>query len=391
MNKAKAFSAVALLVLIPVLSSGVPNSLTVKAVNKLPLSRLSQTLELSLKDLMPLGEKDLTKVHIFDAAGHPLLCQAVDADGDYTADQVIFQSDFAPEETKNFSVSLGAKWTYTPDQFKAYGRFVRERFDDFAWENDRIAHRMYGKALETWEREPLTSSAVDIWSKRVPQLVINNWYVSDNYHVDRGEGGDFYSAGPSRGCGGNGLWAGNRIWTSRNFVNSRVLANGPIRVLFELTYEPFNVNGMTISEIKRISLDAGQNLNHFQSTYKTIDVSGALISAIGLKKAAGEQKQFNAEHSWQIKWEKMDKNMGNQGLAVIVDPAKFYGKAEDSLNVLLLSKVGDDGTVSYWAGFIWDKNGADFNSWKGYVDHFAQGLMTPIELTVLPAADAAGQ
>jgi hypothetical protein len=391
MNKAKALLAVSLSLLIPVISSGVPNAITVQAINKLPFARINQTIELSLKDLAPLGEKDLSKVRVYDDSGNSLLCQAVDTDGDGTADQVIFQTDFAPEETKHFSLLAGAKWAYTPDQFKAYGRFVREQFDDFAWENDRIAHRMHGKALETREREPLTSSGIDIWSKRVPRLVINNWYMLDNYHVDNGEGGDFYSAGTSRGCGGNGLWAGNRIWTSRNFVNSRVLANGPIRVLFELTYEPFNVNGMTISEVKRIALDAGQNLSHFQSTYKTIDASGALISAIGLRKTAGEQKQFNAEHGWQIKWEKMDKNIGNQGLAAIVDPAKFYGKAEDSMNILLLSKVDDNGTVSYWSGFTWDNNGADFNSWKGYVDHFAQGLLSPIELTVLPAANAAVQ
>jgi len=41
---------------------------------------------------------------------------------------------------------------YTKGQFRAYGRFVRERFDDFRWENDRIAHRMYAKALETYSR-----------------------------------------------------------------------------------------------------------------------------------------------------------------------------------------------------------------------------------------------
>jgi hypothetical protein len=391
MKKAAIFLAVALLVAIPTLCSGVSGSLAIKAVNKLPLDRRNETIELSLKDLMPLGERDLAKIHVYNAAGNELLCQAVDADGDYTADLVIFQTDFAPSETKVFTVSSGARWTYTPDQFKAYGRFVRERFDDFAWENDRIAHRMYGKALETWARDPLTSSAVDIWSKRVPQMVINNWYMSDHYHVDSGEGGAFYSAGISSGCGGNGLWAGNRLWLSRNFVNSRVLANGPLRVMFELTYEPFNVNGMTISEVKRITLDAGQNLSHFQSIYKTIDASGALISAIGLKKTAGEQKQFNAEHGWQIKWEKMEKGMGNQGLAIIVNPEGFVGKAEDSLNILLLSKVGDNGRVSYWAGFIWDKVGADFNSWKGYVDRFAQSLLSPIEVTPLPAGGAAGQ
>ena len=122
-------------------------SMTVKAENKLPLSRPSQTIELTAKDLAPLGEKDLMRIHVKDAAGKDLLCQAVDTDGDYTPDEVIFQADFAAGESKTFTVSVGDKWVYTKDQFKAYGRFVRERFDDFGWENDRIAHRMYGTAL----------------------------------------------------------------------------------------------------------------------------------------------------------------------------------------------------------------------------------------------------
>jgi hypothetical protein len=166
-----------------------------------------------------------------------------------------------------------------------------------------------------------------------------------------------------------------------------VLANGPIRVMFELTYEPFDVNGEKISEVKRITLDAGQNLDHFQSMYKAEKKSGSLVSAIGLKKVPGEQKLSDAEHGRQIKWEKMEKNMGNQGLAVIIDPKSFVGNAEDSLNILVLSKVSEGGIVSYWAGFTWDKNGADFNSWKTYVDNFAQGLISPIEVTVFPVVD----
>ena len=113
---------------------------------------------------------------------------------------MIFQADFAAGESKTFTVSVGDKWVYTKDRFRAYGRFVRERFDDFCWENDRIAHRMYGKALETYFREMLVSSTVDIWSKRTPRMVINDWYMVDNYHADTGEGGDLYSAGPAAGA-----------------------------------------------------------------------------------------------------------------------------------------------------------------------------------------------
>ena len=164
-------------------------------------ARTSQTIELSAKDLAPLGETNLQKVHVRDAAGKELLCQAVDTDYDafHRPDIVIFQADFAPSQTLTFTVGTGPKQVYTRAQFRAHGRFVRERFDDFAWENDRIAHRMYGKALETWAGEPLTSSTVDIWTKRVPQMVIDEWYMVDNYHVDTGQGADFYSAGKSRG------------------------------------------------------------------------------------------------------------------------------------------------------------------------------------------------
>jgi hypothetical protein len=371
-----------LLVLI-ISSLAVSGPVTVKAVNKLSFARPSQTIELSAKDLAPLGERDMARIHVKDAAGNDLLCQAADTDGDHYPDQVIFQADFAPSESKTFTVSVGNKWVYTSDQFKAFGRFVRERFDDFCWENDRIAHRMYGKALETWVGEPLTSSTVDIWSKSTPRMVINDWYMVDNYHADSGEGADFYSAGVSRGCGGNGLWAADKLWLSKNFVDSRVLTNGPIRVMFELIYEPFDVDGVKVSEIKRISLDAGQNLDHFQSFYKP-EKPTALTTAIGLKKVRGERTELNEEHGWLAKWERMEKNAGEQGLAVIVPPKLLVKQTEDQRNLLMLAKVPQDNVASYWAGFCWDKAGQfpDEQAWKTYVEEFAQDLLSPIEISV---------
>jgi hypothetical protein len=360
--------------------------LTVKATNKLPLARASQTLELSAKDLAPLGESNLQKIHVKDAAGNELLCQAVDTDFDayHKPDIVIFQADFAPGESKIFMVSSGSKHTYKKEQFRAHGRFVRERFDDFAWENDRIAHRMYGRALETWAGELLTSSAVDIWSKRVPQMVIDEWYMVDNYHVDSGQGADFYSAGTSRGCGGTGFWADGKLWVSKNFVDTRVLADGPLRVMFELVYEPFEVNGIKVSEIKRITLDAGSNFDHFQSFFKPQGNSSELVCAIGLKKVAGEKKQFNPEAGTLVSWEKMEKNQGMQGIALVVDPKTSPKETEDKLDNLVLVKLGPDHSVSYWAGFAWDKSGqcANEEAWRTQVYQFAKGLESPIEVRV---------
>jgi hypothetical protein len=361
-------------------------SLTVKAVNPLQLPRANETIELSASDLASLGESDLTKIHVQDSTGRELLSQAVDTDYDELRrpDMVIFQSDFAAGQANTFRVTAGEKHKYTLADFKAHGRFVRERFDDFAWENDRIAHRTYGKALETWKGEPLTSSTIDVWSKRTPRMVIDEWYMVDNYHADGGEGADFYSAGATRGCGGNGVWAADKLWVSRNFVASRVLANGPIRVMFELVYEGFDVNGTKVSEVKRIALDAGSQFDHFQSFYEPQSGS-ALTSGIGLKKVAGEVVQLDAARGWLAKWEPMEKNGGHQGLALIVDPQLLEKQTQDQRNLLLLVKAPAN-RVSYWAGFGWDKAGrfATFDAWKSHVEEFAQRVRVPIKISVSP-------
>ncbi|MBN8458663.1 MAG: DUF4861 family protein [Verrucomicrobia bacterium] len=363
--------------------------LKVEAVNPLQAARASETLELTAAHLAPLGAKNLNLVHVKDAAGAEILCQAVDTDGDplRLPDIVIFQSDFGPGETKVFTLSVGEKNVYRKDQFKAFGRFARERFDDFAWENDRIAHRTYGRGLETWEGEPLCSSTIDIWSKRTEKMVVNDWYLADDYHADRGDGADFYSAGPSRGCGGSGLWAGDRLWVSRNFTGSNVLANGPIRVMFDLTYEPYDVNGASVAETKRVTLDGGRQFDRYDIRYKVYAKPGQSVSltpAIGLKKSGGEVVADHLGEGWLAKWEPMEKKAGQQGLAVIVENGVAAKSASDKLNHLVIRDIGSERTVTWWAGFCWDKAGhfTTASAWNDHVSAFSKALAAPIRIAV---------
>ena len=360
-----------------------PTALTVTAVNKLQIARAGETIEVRAEYLASLGEKDLNKLHVFDSSGKEVLSQSVDTDTDEyrKPDILIFQTDFAPRETKKFTIKASAKREYKKEDFRAYGRFVRERFDDFAWENDRIAHRTYGKALMTWKGEPLTSSAIDIWSKRTSKLVINDWYMVDNYHADSAEGVDAYSAGPTRGCGGSGIWSNNQLFIPTNFVDSRVLANGPIRVMFDLFYEPFDANGVRVSEVVRVSLDAGSQLNQFRTTYTANE---PLAVAVGVKKVKDEQKEFNAPRGWLISWQPMEKNLGMQGLAIVADPRSIDKLAEDARNNLVVFRSGAAFQEFYWAGFAWDRAGriTSAEAWKKYVDEFAERLRAPIEVDV---------
>jgi len=325
--------------------------LTVKATNRLQTPRASQTIELSAKDLAGLDSKNIETLHVKDSSGNEVLCQAVDTDFDdhHVRDTLIFQSDFAPGETQTFTVSAGQKHSYKISDFKAYGRLNQERFDDYAWENDLIAHRTYGTALITWQGEPLTSSAIDIWSKNTSRLVINDWYLLDDYHSDHGEGCDDYSAGATRGDGGIGLWVKDKLVAPINFSASRTLANGPIRVLFELDYPAFDANGTKITETLRVSLDAGSQLDHYVATFK--GAIGTLPAAIGLKKTAGAKVEYDSKVGALTTWEPMEKKMGMQGLAIFVDPKFLVKQAEDDKNNFAIAMTGVNGAISYWAGF----------------------------------------
>ncbi|MBZ5568435.1 MAG: DUF4861 domain-containing protein [Acidobacteriia bacterium] len=362
------------------------SSATVTVKNPIGLARSSETIVLDAAELRRiLGVDDVRRVHVRDArSSQDLLVQAVDLNDDGTQDQLLFQTDIGPSQALKFVLTVGEKQIAAREQFKAYGRFVRERRDDFAWENDRIAHRMYGAALETWAQEPLTSSAVDVWSKRTRKLVINDWYMVDDYHHDHGEGADLYSAGSSRGCGGDGLWAGGQLHPSANFRDSRVLANGPIRVMFELVYPAWQAGGVRVSMVKRITLDAGQNLDRFESHYTVESGSGELTEATGIRKSAAVQLAFSPDLGTLRAWESLKGDDGQLGCAVIVDPASVISKAEDSKNYLVTAKLPPDKVAIYYAGFGWNKSG-DFKGpeeWDRYVAQFATRLRAPLQVSL---------
>jgi len=67
-----------------------------------------------------------------------------------------------------------------------------------------------------------------------------------------------YDVGTNRGCGGTGVWDGRKLLVSKNWKTWKVLANGPIRAVFELAYAPWDAgNGVKIAETKRFTVDAG--------------------------------------------------------------------------------------------------------------------------------------
>ena len=122
-------------------------------------------------------------------------------------DTLIFQVDLAPGETRTYSLVDSAALAAVPAPLvKTMARYVPERYDDFCWESDVIAHRTYGLALI--KAEGTISSGPDVWIKKDRGLICDILYRTKQYHVDNGEFMDDFRVGNSRGCGGTAIWDG---------------------------------------------------------------------------------------------------------------------------------------------------------------------------------------
>lgn len=357
----------------------------IAVTSSLDRPRAGETVAVPSGTAPGLSAGELAKVGVVDAAtGRPVLSQAVDSDGDGAPDLLVFQADFGPGETKSFLLKPGERAAYRREDFRVYGRFARERYDDFAWENDEVAHRAYGPALETWQQEPLTSSTVDVWCKRTPRLVVNDWYMVDDYHRDTGEGADFYSAGKSRGAGGSGVWKDGRLFVARNFRQSRVLAAGPVRLVFELTYEAWDAGGTKVSEVKRVTLDAGSRFNRFESVY-SVEGPGPVAHAAGLKRAAGAAVRVEKAAGTIRSWEPVKKGEnGNLGLALVVDPSSLAEVVEAEGNILAVGKPPAPRPAVHWAGSAWDRSGElkSVEEWDREIAAFAERVRSPLKIEV---------
>jgi hypothetical protein len=273
-------------------------------------------------------------------------------------------------------------------------RFIPERLDDIAWENDRMAHRTYGPALAApgANKEILVTSGLDLWCKRVDYPIIDRWYNKghDHYHVDQGEGMDMYQVGPSRGCGGTGIWDGERLHVSGNFSGWRILANGPVRAVFELTYATWAANGVYVSETKRFTVDAGHNLDCIESTFAATGNRPELIVGLGLHKNPADRGQEpritvtpEPAAGWLTQWV-VQKTNGQLGTAIVVAPELVTGIVEDARNHLVLARATVGQPLRYYAGAGWDRSG-QFDSreaWENYVAAFARRAASPITVTV---------
>jgi len=349
---------------------------SLSVVNRLDQSRAGEMVELDwsgLQDHFPRERADAVEVV---ADGTVIPSQVIRASGNRLHDKLIFQADFAPRQTRRFTIrTTGRQARHVKPRTHAI--FVEHADLNFlAWENDRIAFRLYGPLCE----KTLVSSGVDVWAKGVARPVLDTM-CRRNYHLDNGEGVDCYTTGKGRGCGGLGVWKDGKLHVSRNFKTWKIVTGGPLRVVLETTYEPWDAGGLQVGEVKRITLDAGAQLSRIESTLHFAG-EDRVAAAVGLGVPKGTRPAFGTESGWAAVWQGTDgKGNGMLGVGMVasrLDQVRFTQAAD---HVLMLQPAIAGQTLVYYAGAGWSKYGfADAAAWNAYLDAFARRLASPLEI-----------
>jgi hypothetical protein len=318
---------------------GSVNPVKVQVRNPAAFNRDSETVEFKF-----VGIRGFVNETVMDALSSRILdSQIYLSESNSASYNLLFQVDLAPGETRAFYVLPAEALAAAPPPIvKTFARYVPERHDDFAWESDRIVHRMFGKALETWREEPLTSSGVDVWIKRTRSLIINDLYRTGDYFDTNGAAQDDYRVGTTRGDGGLGIWKDRKLYVSKNWRDYKVITTGPVRSEFELTYDAWDAGGRKVSETKRISIDAGSNFSRVESVFNSDDKSPLKIG-VGLTERPGEN-------------------------IIVADPFGAIEKDETASRHLLLVTNGSTGWEDAWPtstakGLVVQNQG---ESWMAY-------------------------
>lgn len=388
-------------------------TVTVTVTNPLAMERSNEMVEVSMETVTDrLGLADTAQIVVLNADGQQVPYQ-ITYDG-----KVIFPAAIAAGGTATYTIQAG-----TPEAFdvKACGRCYPERMDDMAWENDLVAFRAYGPALQAKGERGF---GYDLFTKyNTTEPMLEAMYAKEldketlakiaelkktdpkaaaelsrerSYHIDHGYGMDCYAVGPTLGAGVAALMVNDTIIYPWCYKNQEILDNGPLRFTVKLEFTPLTVKGdSTVVETRLITLDAGSHLNKTAVSYSNLKETLPIVAGIVLHEPDGAvvADAANGYITYVDPTTGPDNGKIFMGAAVpaVVKDAKtvlFSEKEKKERNnadghVLAVSDYEPGSEYVYYWGFAWDK--ADIktaDAWNRYMADFAQKVRNPLTVKV---------
>jgi Domain of unknown function (DUF4861) len=347
------------------------NSDRLEEVVSVPLASLSSKISLNA------GESYVVE----DATGNPLVSQV-------TSDRhLIFMVQLKSKENAVFNIKSGQ---VVKAGLRAYGKYHPERKDDFAWENDKVGFRVYGKALVPVDGP---SNGIDLWYKRTNKMVLDEWYGKDkeqqvSFHVDHGEGMDVFAVGRSLGAGAMAPFLKDTLWLNQNYQTYQVLDNGPLRVRFRVNYLDVAVGGKKYKESREFVLDAGASLTKVIQTYEGADAKFPVAAGI----FKHENDSVISSSNYLVYKEPSSASDGDAYVALVFP----YSKIKTVLNTYTTHVKGTPKTFShvlavtnysqptvYYTGYGWSKAWfPTVRDYHNYIVKFTEQICKPLKVSV---------
>ncbi|HET6891908.1 MAG TPA: DUF4861 family protein, partial [Pyrinomonadaceae bacterium] len=180
--------------------------------------------------------------------------QVDDLDGDRKADELAFQIDLQPKQTRIVTIAYGDPATIARLRSnyprRTHAKFTM-KFDGMGWESDATAWRLYFDQR----------NAIDLFGKRRPGLYLELFGSPEyDYHEESPYGRDIYKIGDALGIGAVGALVNGKVVKVSDVTERswRIVAAGPVRSIVELTYKGWKVDGRSVDLTSRMTIWAGE-------------------------------------------------------------------------------------------------------------------------------------
>jgi len=328
---------------------------------------------------------------VMDGVGSRWLTSQVVASGDPDAPHlgIAFLTGLHRQQTRTFIVVSGMDTNALPQPaLRTTARFVPERMDDFAWENDRTAYRAYGPAL--WAQDgakdgkPATiGSGIDVWGKNDRLPVVDRMYKEKNYHApDLGYGIDCYKVGTGPGCGGPAVFADGKFIQPITFDKWTVFQTGPVCAIFQLDYAPVDVGGKKVALSRVFHCFLGSDFYHVLTFADVAGGSpGDVTLACGISHRPADASSVVKGKGWIACWEPAQDNLPMfNGVALMVVDEDNEPVIRGEAAWIVSKRKGQP--IAALAGSCWS-GGKDYKTapeWFAAVKRFHERMYIDLEI-----------
>ncbi len=313
--------------------------------------------------------------------------QVDDLDGDGKGDELAFQMNLGPQQTRVVTISYGDEehiWRLRDDYKQRTAALFSRKIEGLGWESEHMAFRIYFDPR----------NAIDLYGKRRPTLQLEMYAAPDYaYHDESPEGRDIYKVGDAIGVGSVAGFVDGKVLKVADVKDRkwRILASGPVRSVVELEYDGWRAGGKLIHLRTRITQWAGERgfaQEISADSGNDFEFVTGLPAKRGLPAVTSEK---NSQCTWMATWGEQVVAPGatateeipgqNLGLAVIMRESGV-SISDDALNHLMRFRL-KDGKAFWYTMAAWDQEESDNR--RG---HGAQKEDGEHQSLVLPPADA---